>query len=110
LDGKNIGLTDSNFSSQIFTTNSTCIEFSARAGHTLTALGDKLIACGGWVNCSQGERQLSSVEAYDPAQNKWTYLSPMRNDCASHAATGKDFSLCKKLPTKPGACWQNVIT
>ncbi|XP_064636754.1 kelch-like protein 9 isoform X2 [Lineus longissimus] len=60
---------------------------SVRAGHTMNRLGDKLIACGGWLCYNQGGGHLNSVEAYDPIQDKWTYQSTMRSDVASHAAT-----------------------
>ena len=62
--------------------------FPARYAHTMTSVGSELIACGGKAS-RQHSHRLSSVETYNIDADQWTFLAPMRLDCAHMKATGK---------------------
>ena len=54
---------------------------TARGAHGLAALGGKLYAVGGE---SAGLGSLSSVEAYDPQQNRWDAAAPLSGTRVNH--------------------------
>ena len=54
--------------------------FTARAGHTMTQMDNKLIVCGGKGDTHQS-KCLSSVEIYHLDTDQWIYTSPMKYDC-----------------------------
>jgi hypothetical protein len=53
----------------------------------MTELGNQFIVCGGHT-IQDHARCLASVEAYDHEVKQWTFITPMRVDCASMSAVG----------------------
>ena len=58
-----------------------------RAEHVMELLGDQLIVCGGHT-LLDSPRCLNSVEVYSLELEQWTYITPMRKDCACMGAAG----------------------
>ena len=58
----------------------------------MVRLDDQLIVCGGHT-LLDSSRCLNSVEVFNLELQQWSYITPMRKDCAAMQAVGKEVML-----------------